>query len=301
MTHVRTKIYLSVALLASTMFGVSIFAGPAIGGDPCCAKSKKKNHEIRVPGFHVKGPNITVSSTTVNKNKGGNFSGGGQGFIFQGQQRQQQIIFGGGGGGFINNGSVTTVIEGLVIEGELETKTITEQIEVPYYESITRSRWTENIYVLQAVCMDDAGTPHPASRPDPNEHVEPTYVGELFRCMSGTWMQITFGDYVKGGQSHGQFNNGRTMVCGKGEALLHQRGGMVVCGPQAPRRNCNERSLLRKFGVGIKIVRIAREEQFTEQITKTRIETRTRQMTVEESSKRVRKTLVLSGGVGGGG
>ncbi|VAV90721.1 hypothetical protein MNBD_ALPHA06-641 [hydrothermal vent metagenome] len=293
----RTKIFFS-ALLASIIWGATAMPG-ALACETC--KPKQKNHQIRVPGFSVNGPNVNITSATVNKNKNMTTTGvSSQGFFQQGSLASRNSFFYGGGGGYISDGPVPTVINGLTLEGASQTRTITEQIEVPYNESITASRWVENIYVLQAVCMDDTGTPHPASRPDPNEQVDPSFSGELFRCMAGTWMQVTLGEY-NGDHSKGQFNNGSTIVCGKGEALVHQSGGKVSCAPQTPHRNCNERSLLRKYGPGVKVVRISHEEQFTEQVTRTRTETRTREITEQTAGHTVSKTLVLSGGVGGGG
>lgn len=286
--------FISAAIVVMT--GLMMWSAPgALAGDPCCGH--KKDHIIRVPGFQVNGPNVTISTTNTKLNKGSNSFQGGSSFFLQGQTHGQSFISGGGGGGFIGGGPIPTVIDNLLIEGELETETITEQIEVPYTETITKSRWMENIYVLQAVCMDTSNTPHPSSRPDPSEQVDPNFSGELFRCMAGTWMQVSLGLYENGA---GQFNNGSTIACAKGEALWHQPGGKLSCGPQAPRRNCNERSLLRKFGAGIKVVRVSREEQYSEQITKTRFETRTRQVTKSSGGSSIKRTLVLSGGVGGG-
>ena len=286
-----------VILLGGSVLFIGNTTGAEAGEKKCC--KQKNTHTIRVPGYQIQGPNINISTTTTNINKGGNNNQfNSQGFFFQNQFNGRSLFFGGGGGGMIGGGQTTTVIDNLLIEGEMESKLITEQIEVPYTEAITRSRWTESLYILQAVCMDDSNTPHPSSRPDPSEQVDTDFSGELFRCMSGTWMQVTLGLYENG---NGQFNNGTTIACAKGEALFHQAGGKLSCAPQIVRRSCNERSLLRKFGAGIKIVRISREEQYTEQITKTRIETRTRQVSSSSSSSsKTRRTLVLSGGVGGG-
>ncbi len=296
----RTKKYIPALILGTTVLAGFALTGAATAGDPCCGH--KKDHEIRVPGFRVNGPNLSISSTNMTMKKGGSATiNSNQGFVLQGQQSNPGSFFGGGGGGFVSDGPVPTVINNLLVDAEAQTKTITEQIEVPYTETIMSSRWVENIYVLQAVCMDDSGTPHPASRPDPHDQVDPNFNGELFRCMAGTWMQVTLGEYAGGDWTSGQFNNGSTIVCAKGEALVHRAGGQVTCAAQTPRRNCNERSLLRKFGPGVKVVRISRQEQFSEQITKTRTETRTRTVQVEAKSSAVKRTLILSGGVGGGG
>ncbi len=286
--------------------GVTMSAGASTtfaGEKKCC--QQKKNHEIRVPGYSIQGPNLTISTTNTKIVGGGKavVEGGGQGFVLQNPQASR-FFYGGGGGGVFTEGGVSTVITNLNVEADAHAEIITEQVEVPYTETVTRTRWVEKTYVLQAVCMDDSSTPHPAARPDPDERVDPEFSGELFRCMAGTWMQVTLGHYNKG-DSNGPFDNGRTIVCAKGEALVHRPGGQVSCAPQIPKRSCNERSLLRKYGAGVKTVHIARQEQYTEQITKTRLETRTREVHSSASasgsaSSKVKRTLVLSGGVGGG-
>ncbi|PHR59265.1 MAG: hypothetical protein COA47_09895 [Robiginitomaculum sp.] len=300
MTLDRTKKYIPAFILGTTVLAGLALTSVARAGESCC--EQKKNHEIRVPGFRVNGPNLSISSTNMTMKKGGSTTiTSNQGFISQGQRANSGFFFSGGGGGFVSDGPVPTVINNLLVDAEAQTKIITEQIEVPYTETIMSSRWVESVYVLQAVCMDDSSTPHPASRSDPHEQVDPNFNGELFRCMAGTWMQVTLGEYGGGDWTGGQFNNGSTIVCAKGEALVHRAGGQVACAAQTPRRNCNERSLLRKFGPGVKVVRISRQEQFSEQITKTRIETRTRTVQAEAKASAVTRTLILSGGVGGGG
>jgi hypothetical protein len=103
---------------------------------------------------------------------------------------------------------------------------------------------------LQATCLDDKAVPHPASQVSPDRAVSPGYQGEVFRCIAGTHMQYTIADFT--GQA--DFNHGQTVVCQKGEALYHTAAGALQCRPQAPARDCNERSLLRRFGAGIKIL-----------------------------------------------
>ena len=49
--------------------------------------------------------------------------------------------------------------------------------------------------------------------------------------------------------------DGQTTDCAAGEALWYE-GGRVECRLQIARRQCNERSLLRRFGPGDKLVRI---------------------------------------------
>lgn len=271
------------------------FTGTAYAGDKCC--KHKKGHMVRVPDISVKGPNISVSTPSVHVNKGGvsvnnQFSSFG-GFAFGGGASSGGafIISNGGGGGFIGASSTPTVISGLNVEAEAAAAT--EQVAVPYTETITKNRWTEDVYVLRAVCIDDKGVPHPASRPDPSDQVNPIFEGELFRCVAGTSMQVTLGKYANG---QSQYDKASTIVCAKGEAIRHRPGGTLICAPQEPRRDCNERSLLRKFGPGVKVVRLRRMEQYTEQVSRTRYETRT--VSAASAKASAQTTLVLNGGVG---
>lgn len=150
-------------------------------------------------------------------------------------------------------------------------------------------RWVTRRRVIQAVCLDDKQVPHPASQVQPGRDVPEAYVGEIYRCMAGTWLQATFADY-EGGEP--RFDGGRTLDCAKGEALVRDQGGNVLCRPQMAARDCNERSLLRRYGPGLKVVLIRYEET----------QTRTREVRKEVYKERFSGqagTLVLDGGVGG--
>lgn len=113
-------------------------------------------------------------------------------------------------------------------------------------ETIARDR----DLLIQAICYDAQNNPHPASQTFGGQAVAQDYRGEIFRCMSGTRMR-----YTVGGQSHD---------CDSGQALWYE-GGRVECRTQQARRPCNERSLLRRFGPGDKIVRIRDTETRTTQ------------------------------------
>jgi len=104
-------------------------------------------------------------------------------------------------------------------------------------ESVVREREL----LIQAICIDATGNPHPASQTFGGEDVREDYRGEIYRCMAGTRMR-----YIM---------EGRSYDCAQGEALWYE-GGRVECRPQIARRPCNERSLLRRFGAGDKRVRI---------------------------------------------
>ncbi|MGE0743043.1 MAG: hypothetical protein AB7O98_17030 [Hyphomonadaceae bacterium] len=99
----------------------------------------------------------------------------------------------------------------------------------------------ERDLLIEAICIDAGGSPHPASQTFAGRDVAQSYRGELYRCMSGTRMRYTV--------------DGANTDCAAGEALWYE-GGRVECRPQIARRPCNERSLLRRHGPGAKVVRI---------------------------------------------
>jgi hypothetical protein len=123
----------------------------------------------------------------------------------------------------------------------------------------TETRVTEQVVAIQAICIDDRGNPHPASQTFGEQEIDGAYDGEIFRCIAGTQMRVTIG---RAQNSQISFENGRVFDCARGEALVY-RNGTVLCRTQEVRRQCNERSLLRRFGPGIKLVRIRIEEQVT--------------------------------------
>lgn len=82
------------------------------------------------------------------------------------------------------------------------------------------------------------------------------------------------------------FDGGKTMTCQKGDALWFDHGNMT-CRPQIPARQCNERSLLRRFGVGMKVLTVTRSESFMQK------------REVAASSSRSSTVMVFDGGVGG--
>ncbi len=137
---------------------------------------------------------------------------------------------------------------------------------------------------IQAVCLDDKDVPHPASQVTPGQDVPEAYAGELFRCIAGAHMQYVLAPYA----GEARFDHGQTVVCRKGEALWRDLGGKLQCRPQTPARDCNERSLLRRYGAGIKILKAAVSEQCVEW----------RSETVQAESA-TGGGLQLDGGVGG--
>ncbi|MGE0827844.1 MAG: hypothetical protein AB7O04_00635 [Hyphomonadaceae bacterium] len=114
-------------------------------------------------------------------------------------------------------------------------------------ESVTRSALRD--VRISAICIDARGNPHPASQTFGESDVAEGYAGEIYRCMAGTRMRVT--------------KNGETFDCAAGEALWHENGE-VTCRTQIARRPCNERSLLRRYGPGEKLVRIRTTETVQE-------------------------------------
>ncbi|MBN8527717.1 MAG: hypothetical protein J0M36_00605 [Caulobacterales bacterium] len=185
----------------------------------------------------------------------------------------------GGGSAYVNvEQPYPTTIQGLNVEGARVRQTV----RVPF---VSMRRFEKRV-VIQAVCIDDRSRPHPASQVRPDRDVDGDYDGELYRCIAGTWLQATFADY----NGEISFDHGQTLACRKGEALWHGRGGMVECRTQKQERDCNERSLLRRYGAGIKILTMIREEEYTEY----------REEVVEQAGLAISgASIMLDGGVGG--
>jgi hypothetical protein len=95
---------------------------------------------------------------------------------------------------------------------------------------------------VQAICMDVRGVPHPASQTFAERDVAPDFTGELFRCLPGTAMR-----YAADSRNHD---------CAAGEALWYAER-RLSCRAEAPLDTEQERDLLRQFGPGEKIVRLA--------------------------------------------
>jgi hypothetical protein len=265
-------------------------------GGPCC--NGPKGPRVHIPGVNVSGPNVMVTGPNITVNQGSTITNT-QSFLNTNivGRGESNVIISGGGLYFPAHGVAPTTITGLNVSGGEETfiETITEK--VPTTEDYCEDQISIQSIVraVQAVCLDDTGTPHPASRIDASDRVPAAYKGELFRCMAGTRMQVTLGS-VENGQA--SFAKGESFACQKGEALVHGRGGDLSCAPQVPQRDCNERSLLRRYGPGIKLVE-ARVQ------TKTCIpRTRTVMKMVERQVERTRESkaqsMIFDGGVGQG-
>jgi hypothetical protein len=189
---------------------------------------------------------------------------------FVATQTAAQVTGGGGGSAsYASPGAVTAVNLGVGAE------------EQEAYES---ERTKIEKVVIQAFCFDDKEVPHPASQVAPDREIGEGYEGEVYRCIAGTHMQVTIAQW----REQVSFEGGKTLACQKGEALWHAAGhggGQLICKPQIPARDCNERSLLRRFGAGIKIMTIVTTEKY--------------QAYRERSSGATTTAMTFDGGVGG--
>lgn len=230
----------------------------------CCTTPPTCCHSVNVPGVNVNVASTVVvnaNTSAIATSRAG--AGAGAGVIFYG---------GGGGGGYYSPPVATGVVQ-LNVEGGRRMK------KTAYQASRSRTRRV----VIQAVCIDDRQVPHPASQVRPDRDVSDAYDGELYRCIAGTWLQATIADY----DGKIDFSGGQTLACGKNDALYHAPGGKVECRRQKPARDCNERSLLRRFGAGIKILTITSTETYTAYREE------------EEASESYASSMSLDGGVGG--
>ena len=257
---------------------------------PCC--QAPRNLIVNVPGVSVASANVHVGAVSSSVAVAGVSTSVSSGVAVGSAASGQTIIFG-GGGGYVQQPSLQSTIRGLNVSGGLETRTVEE--EVPTVENYCIDKVTETRVTrpVQAMCVDDRNVPHPASRMDEELKVDGRRSGEIFRCLAGSRMQVTLGHMVNGNAS---FEKGETFSCAKGQALWHVAGGKLECRAQTAERNCNERSLLRRYGPGVKLVEMASQTKICEPATRTRMTRVTRQVQVARPS--IAGDLVLDGGVG---
>ena len=246
------------------------------GGAGCCGPIR--GHSIGVPGVFVPAPSVSVSVGGANIG-GSSVVVGGPTIIGGGSTT---ILGGGGGGGttFIGGGGASFMSPAPVSPGLTEALNVGGGRAV---EQFMETRTSSETVAIRAVCMDDRNMPHPASRVDGDAQVSPTFDGEMFRCMAGTRMEVTIGRMVDG---QPVFDGGRALSCAKGQALSY-KAGALTCTAQIARAACNERSLLRRFGPGIKLATITT----TQQVQSTR--------EVAQSAS-FRSSMFIDGGVGQG-
>ena len=234
-------------------------------------------HQIYVPGVTVQAPNVVIRPASVTGGVGGGYDYGGgtsvnvdvstqtsasayasatssgQSYAASTANSQAANLLassgsvGGGSGGWSEGGSSSN-IPSLIVESREETP--------PPPPPATRQVCAATATVMkaiaiQAVCLDDKAVPHPASQTFPERETPQTYEGELYRCIAGSHMQYVMSEWA--GAAH--FDHGQTVVCEKNESLWRSLDGRLQCRPQKPARDCNERSLLRRFGAGIKVVK----------------------------------------------
>ena len=253
---------------------------PPPSSPPCCSPG----HNVNIPGINVFVAASVVVNANANVSASVNAAAQGNGTVFVGG--------GGGGGGHVAGPGAVGVMGGLNVESGGAQRTRTA------YEA-TRTRYEK--VVIQAFCFDDRETPHPASQVSSDRDIDEFFEGEIYRCIAGSHMQVTIAKW----NERISFDGGQTISCQKGEALWHVAGarggnggnesgggggGRLECRPQKPARDCNERSLLRRFGAGIKIMTLI----ITEKYTAYREESRESSSSSSSSS-----AMSLDGGVGG--
>jgi len=267
---------LAFGLIAAAA-GSALAAGCGCTPPPCCVPPtppappsfnccQPPGHTVNIPGVNVFiGASVFVNSQV---SASGQASASG---MASGLAGTAVLVNGGGGGGggFISPGP-QSLLQGLNVEGGTRRASF----------EATRTRIKK--VVIEAVCIDDKAVPHPASQVSPDRDIEDSFDGELYRCIAGTHLEATIAEYL----GHVSFDHGQTLDCLKDQALYHYAGGKVECRAQKPARDCNERSLLRRFGAGVKILTMITVEKYTE----------TREETAQSSSS---GSMILDGGVGG--
>jgi hypothetical protein len=230
-------------------------------------------HQVKVPGVTVTPPSVSIglpsvgvgygqgtgvasASATAESNVSVTVNGSSSSSGTTTSQSASALVSSFGGGG---SGSWTP-------EGGVSTEIPDVKIETPAPQKVCAA-WAAAAQqvAIQAQCLDDKAVPHPASQTFPDRAVAQGYEGEIFRCIAGARMQYTLAEFS--GQA--DFNHGQTLVCQKGEALWRTASGTVQCKAQAPARDCNERSLLRRFGAGIKVMAMAAQRTCTAWRTET--------------------------------
>ncbi len=317
------KAFLRAALATAAMFAgcapaVVAHAGGSSGskgGSSCnctvppppCNCNVPTNHNVNVPGVNITPPSVTVNSPNIwistpniqvqssavsyaqsqasasssaeasseaSGNANANASGNAYSNVYANALAQTNAASYalGGGSSFSASEGASSLIPNLAVEGVVapETRRICAE-----FRSVAK------VVAVQAVCLDDKAIPHPASQVIPDRDLLPSYEGEVFRCIAGTRMQYTLADYA----GSADFGRGQTIPCLKGEALYHAASGQLACRPQRPARDCNERSLLRRYGAGIKVIRAGAQQCVA-------YKTETAQSDASSS-------MLLDGGVGG--
>lgn len=246
----------------------------------CCGGG---GHHVNIPGVNVNiGATVIVNANSSASAVANSGASSGAGSLAGSAAGVTNYYGGGGHGGYYSGPMASGYIQGLNVEGG----------EARRRQSYEATRTRTRRVIIRAVCLDDRDIPHPASQVTPDRDIDDSYNGELYRCIAGSRMQYVIADY-SGQIDISTGGAGQTFICRKNEALYHVPGAAqgqasISCRPQLPARDCNERSLLRRFGAGVKILTIITTETYTAY----------REETVQE-----RQTLTtsfsLDGGVGG--
>ena len=141
------------------------------------------NVNILVHSTNIAVANATSNSThptsnsNSNSNSTSNGGGGGDG------EGGDAFFFSGGGAQVIATPGFPVVQALTVVAAEAVRRAVTERRTV--FKKV----------VVQAVCIDDRGSPHPASQIFPERDVRGEYPGEVFRCIAGARLQATIADW----------------------------------------------------------------------------------------------------------
>ena len=232
---------------------LALVAGPAVAAAPCnCVPT---THQVRIPG-------IVVEAPVVNSGTGWSFSGSTgfaeasanagasaslsvstqvsvSGSLGQTSSAAANLIASGGGGGMW---SVESGQSSSVPILDVDVTSSAQRVCASFSAAMHAMR-------IAANCIDDKGVPHPASQTSPDRYLPERFEGEIYRCIAGARLQYTVAELTGGA--------GRTLTCDKGEALYLSPTGQLSCKTQIPARDCNERSLLRRFGPGEKQAHLA--------------------------------------------
>ena len=245
-----------------------------------CDCKVPNGHNVWVPGVNITPPSVSVSASataeataTASASASSNVYANTLAAASASASSSGVIYNGGGSNWYVEQGS-TGVIPNLEVEGveSGEARRICAQ-----YRSAAK------LVAIQAVCLDDKSVPHPASQVLPDRDVVGAYEGELYRCIAGARMQYTMGVFA----GTANFDHGQTITCEKNQALYHSAGGGLACRLQKPARDCNERSLLRRYGAGIKVLTLASARECVAYRT---------EVAAGQSSP---SSMALDGGVGG--
>ncbi len=247
-----------LAAALSLVAAAQAWAGCSSGCASCCLPTA---HTVQVPGVNITPPRVTIAppgialagvgSTDVSVDV--QASAATDASAYSAAQAQASAVgnsatvanllaSGGGSSFYVEQGPSSTI-------GQLDVSA-----PAPPAPVCLEAAPAVSLIAIQATCLDDKDVPHPASQVMPGRDVPSGYVGELYRCIAGARMQYVTGAWTG---AEAAFGRGQSAVCRKGEALWRGPGGAIQCRAQIAARDCNERSLLRRYGAGIKLARVS--------------------------------------------